>query len=30
VHALARGLEEERLIALLEGSIAGQRDAVGQ
>jgi hypothetical protein len=30
VHALARGFEEGKLIALLEDSIAGQRDAVRQ
>ena len=29
VHALARAFDEERLIALLESSIAEQRDAVG-
>jgi DNA-binding response OmpR family regulator len=29
VHALARAFDEERLIALLENSIAEQRDAVG-
>ena len=30
VHALARGFEEERLIALLQGWLGTQRDVVGQ